>query len=485
MRKNIINILLAAIILLSGCINEELLNTDNNIVQFSLKNTSEEFFAKINKDTISFTIPIETDITQLTASIKIPYKSEISPEINELTNWSKLNELTITSENGDIQIYKIKILQNFTNEDINITCQKDLDKYKNIETVNGSVTIGKSIGLDSISDLSNLNALKKVKYNLIINSTYKETQLKELCNIEELGGIIINECLIDTINLPKLKLVKTDININNITNLKNISFKQLSYIGGNFKSSNCYKIRDILLPGLTKINKGIHISNNYELKIIDLKKLKAVNDEIHFENLELLGTIKLPSLTNIGKGLYLSRLGFVEFELQNLESIIGSLTIKACRDIEEIDFPNLNSIGNNLVIEYCSELRTLNLPLIEDLNNLSLDTFDELKKLNISKLNTIKNKLYIRQLYRFSDLEAFTSIHSIGLIELNNNNRLTNIDGFRNIKNINSIKFNYNRNLSNFCGFQPEALTNIEEYIIEDNKYNPNLEDLQTGHCSE
>jgi hypothetical protein len=67
-----------------------------------------------------------------------------------------------------------------------------------------------------------------------------------------------------------------------------------------------------------------------------------------------------------------------------------------------------------------------------------------------------------------------------------NNDSLNDLDGFNKLEFIGySITINNHIQLNNFCGIQTALANNFSgEYIVENNAYNPTLNELIEGFCS-
>ena len=137
------------------------------------------------------------------------------------------------------------------------------------------------------SSIESLGNLKEVKGELKLGSIVY--RLKDLGKIEKLGAFNVIQVKNELIeNLNYLKIVNSDLNLENFVKLK--SLKNLKTVNGSLNLSNCVNLES--LYSLEYVEKFINLSNC--VKLTSLGKLKYINRNLLLENsknLKSLGDI--------------------------------------------------------------------------------------------------------------------------------------------------------------------------------------------------
>lgn len=148
---------------------------------------------------------------------------------------------------------------------------------------------------------------------------------------------------------------------------------------------------------------------------------------------------------------------------------------------------NLTSIGGDLKVYRNNALTTL-----EGLNNITsvggkLDLFFQPSLINIDGLSSVMSvggELKIFNLDIVTDLIGLSNLNYVGFnVYINNSNSLLSLEGLNSIPSINGLLTIYNNiNLTNFCAITTTVNGNYQVY---ENAYNPTLQDLIDGDCSD
>ena len=174
-------------------------------------------------------------------------------------------------------------------------------------------------------------------------------------------------------------------------------------------------------------------------------------------------------------------------------------TIKSVKNISIYDnnaLINLNGLNNLEIVE--NELRIWRNNLIPNLNPLSnltqVQRFEIQGNNSLTDINGIinvtnLNYISISSVDLLTNIDIFSNISNLDdldTIYIGNNNSLTNINGLNNITTVNHLYIVNNSILANLCG-----ITNIVNnnnptgvYSVYGNLFNPTLDDISNGNCS-
>jgi len=392
-------------------------NNDNYISTFSIVNQSEIYIGNIINDTIYLNIPNDIDIKEFKACIETSPDVSISPDPTIVKDWEQQNSINITSESGIEHIYQIKINRR-NQKDIFLTTQEEVDKFASIDisTIEGNLIIGRSFGNDSITDLSALKNIKKITYNLTINPTYNGNSLSTLENLTSVGGLIITEGNnnLETVDVPNLIYIKSDLIINKCDNISSINIQKLKSIGNNLIITNSKNITSINAPSLTIVSNNIIITQCNRLNEIILSKLNRVYNDLKIEWCRTLENLEIQSIEHIGKSLSLDNLNIDNISLQNLNTVSESVKIRQCGNLKELILPKFKSPNCNVEIEYNDLIKTIRIPEIEEINNLLIVNSKNLTKLEIPKISVVNGNLKLYSLNELPDISTFANLSYVG-----------------------------------------------------------------------
>lgn len=310
--------------------------------------------------------------------------------------------------------------QPFLNSDLVITGKTDLTPYKNLTTLEGSLTLtditsfGHPITYSStpVTDISALKNLKRISGNLIINGLLNLKSLEALSNLEQIDGNVSisgKMSLTDFKGLEKLSRLK-NVQINTLNSElslkgfgKNISIEFL-----NISSTLLKQIKDLESLGKIEV---FNIMNNSSLTSIDNMSNINITKQLVISD--------CPNLTTIGKINAADQNAGIHILDTNIEDL-------SC-------LSNINKLGQLLLIKNKS-LNTLNTENLTGVVNLVIHTNPYLK--------TMKG------------LENC----QVGTISLQNNFRLNNIDDLKNVKKCYALTITDNPSLKSI-----DVLSNVGE----------------------
>lgn len=201
--------------------------------------------------------------------------------------------------------------------------------------------------------------------------------------------------------------------------------------------------------------------------------------------------------------------------LSSLETVTGTLQIRG----NEL-LPNLNGLNNLTEIlggASTSSLFIFNNDLLTSLNELqSLTTAERVtirNNANLASLQGLENlseidDLRIQQNPNLINLNGVESITALEYLEVGGNDNLESLEGLNNLNTVTPSSFSFppeiligylttadfndlpiapNPNLTNFCAIE-NLINNLNsevEVLIENNGYNPSLQDFADGNCSQ
>lgn len=154
--------------------------------------------------------------------------------------------------------------------------------------------------------------------------------------------------------------------------------------------------------------------------------------------------------------------------ISHLQNFDGTLYIESNSSLTGLnDLQNLSSIGGGLVISYNDGLTSL-----EGLNNLT----------NVGGSLIIKENDYM------ITMSGLNGLISAGMVEIHGNGNINNLDALVQLSNIQTdLEITRNALLTDFCGLQNLVDQNGigGVFIAEQNAYNPTLQNLIDGNCSQ
>ena len=306
------------------------------------------------------------------------------------------------------------------------------------------------------------------------------------------------------------------IDFTSITSMS--GFENLEKTGGFILLDNNRQLKSLIgLEKLTEIGGGIGIWANHQLE--SLQPLSNVTDfggivSIQGQN-ELRNLRGLEGLTSEPKALSISGFFLESLEgLPKINSVEGSLRITGCGFLTDLEnFRGITSIGEDLWLEA--------LPRVEDLS-----IFDELTLVGgefgiigsgATQINSFNGLTGLESLVLLNNREVtsisgFQNLTAAKSLTISGSDELTNLSGFSNLQTVeeqiwvidnpslpnldglSAIQGNPwrvwifdNQSLTNFCGTSAlfADLPDDTQIIIRNNAFNPGLQDIKAGNCSD
>ncbi len=357
---------------------------------------------------------------------------------------------------GNTSLSSLKGLENLTNDLYHVSKESFRNLY-----IADNLALSNLEGLEELKNITTLEIINNGLVNLLGINQLKisyDIKISDNMKLEDISSLSINEgwelkgrIVIE--NNPSLKI------INGFRNIKVL--EQIPRNGNRIKSAiyiaNNLSLKEIVgfSGGQNKIYPAIKIINNEQLLSID--GFTGISEA----DLVLFGTRNItiednPKLSSI-KGF-------------SGEDYAVSLEVKRNDELENLDFCFSGLTLADIVIRNNAQLKSINgLKDVKTADTKVIITHNPIL-INIEGLENLHN-------------ESFAFEYSVAQFIIENNNSLTSLKGLSNCKIFSAFHINYNMSLTDFCDINPEAqFSNI--FTLQDNGYNPTLEDLKLGNCS-
>lgn len=415
---------------------------DNFITSFQLKQGELTFDAFISQDgKIEVKAPTNLSLNNAVAEVVLSELASIAPSPSDISDWDAEQTFEVTSYKGSKKTFTyIVTRESLVKEgDVVLLTQEELDKFAalNLNEIKGSLTIGTAKGNDSIYSLASLSSLTKVQQKLTIAATYAGEDLSGLENLEEVGGVVINnnKSLLSVV-LPKLRVAALGLSVFQ-TNVEKLIFDKLETVDKDFQIRASPLIKELSFPKLRLVAGNMSIQGSSQAK-------QLIN-------------INFPALTKIGDGLGVSQWGEVEkVDFPSLESATG-LTINSLSKVKSVSAPKLTTIHGTIQVMACNALKELNFSSVKSikgalsLDNLGLENFEGFKS-----VESISKELNLNNLKSLTDSKGLQSLKTVGeRLYLSDWPMLQdNLDGLANLTQVGGDITFYGIPFKKFSGFK-------------------------------
>ncbi|WP_294079848.1 hypothetical protein [Proteiniphilum sp. UBA5384] len=416
---------------------------DNYIVSFSLVNEGQTIKAMIVDDTIVVNAPVDFQLINATAEVKMSENSSIKPNPATITDWSSEYLFVITSYNGKTKSYRYKVENSGLNENSSVllTTQEEVEAFgaRGITSINGNLIIGTASGIETVSSLEPLNKLKEVSQSVIIKGTFSGETLGGLTSLEKIGGLL----RIETSGLKEATFpaLKSAMHIEVASkSLESINCPKLTEMSGNLTFA-VTTLTEVMMPKLRKVEGEVFFSVPVQrdptaLETIIFPALEEVGGRFGFGESNLLKSISLPALRTAGKlvfGVNSSTPDFIQLELPKLERCEGDVTFHQLAAMTDIVAPMLTYIGGDLTANYCNTEK-IELPKLEtvkgDINLLSIGNLNGEGLKGFGGLKSLDGTLNIRASLQTNMTELLlpAQLKKIGTLAVWDINSLTTLN---------------------------------------------------------
>jgi hypothetical protein len=436
-----------------------------------------------------------TDLTPF-SSIKEVIGNLWVAECDELQSLKGLNNLqTIGGSlyiNDNESLADFTALENLESVELNLYMSTyagnkitDLSCFKNLKSVGGDFRveyeganfkgleklekIGGEFNIQgkSVTSFEGLDMLKNVNHLVIYGTNI--SSFEGMRNIETISNISItsDSTLTDFQGLAasNLQIHRFEVHSSVITSLKGLENCNRIY---NLTIENCSELEN--LEGLNNVESCtfLRVGYNDVLTNIDaLGSLTWCSDIIITDNALLQNIDGLSKVTeNKSIGIYRNSV------LANIDGLKG---IEKSERVSISDNPKLENIDG------LSSLKTVSKTIIIG-NNNSIQNINAL-----SGLTEIGKSIAIQHNAKLDDISGLSNLTSVGdgLTIIYNN--IANLDALTNVKTVKGdLWISNNSNLNDLCGIKTLATEGeiVGNIYISENKYNPSIDDIKAGNCS-
>ncbi|QHI35704.1 Internalin-A [Kordia antarctica] len=312
-------------------------------------------------------------------------------------------------------------------------------------------------------------------------------------------------------NIP---LNEVDFNLGTITTCEDTG----GIYNGNLTLSSQEDVDNFGQLGFSAIDGNVVIGVNFPetTDIVDLTSLHTLEniygsfDIFYNENLQSLDGLN--NITTIDGFFYISNNNALT-SLDGLASLtsVGNLAISVNETLTSIvGLSNLVTIGNGITIAANNSLTSIEgLESITSLRNLEIDYNDLLTSIAVMQNLTSLDQLHIEGNNALTSLVGLEQITALDIVRIADNNALMNLNGLENLVYLDpntaspqvyiGLKFNGanvppasapNSSLTDFCALQNLFIngngnnSNVEIFIAN-NGYNPTIQNIIDGNCSQ
>ena len=259
-----------------------------------------------------------------------------------------------------------------------------------------------------------------------------------------------------------------------IVDLQQLS--QISNISGSLSVRNNPDLSSLLgINNIVNVGGDLDLTNN-NISGIELNTNLTIGGGITiWQNNNLQNSIFFQNITEINGLLRLSGGQFDTLGFSNLNSINQALILDSTSMNSLQEFSNLNSINGGLFISSNDNL--ISLQGLEGITNIN-GTFSIVKNESLQTLEGLNNLVSLMA-------NSF----------INQNNSLYSLDGLENLTSVQDLYIGRNSSsailpsqdlLTDFCALSNLVNNgNYNSITIENNEYNPTVEDIINGNCSQ
>ena len=381
---------------------------DHFISEFALTVDGITYQAMIVGDKITVEIPYNTSLKGATVEYALCEGASINPNPSTIEDWENEWKFVVTSKMQDSKVYSYTYQYTDIEQSgsVVLATQAEVDNFAKtgINKIEGSLTIGTADG-EEITNLDGLANLKQISNSLVINPSYKGTDLTGLDNLEQLGSFKLGSTtsaskniMLKTVNLPSLLGVTGDFVVNSSV-IEKISIPKVEFIG-----EDMYITSDALLDldanavesvGASLIVKGsVAQKESATTEAIVFSALKQIGNELTIQYFPKLQGIYLPALESVvGTASFSDMSSIGSLAMTELHSV-GGLTIKNCKEISIVELPGLISCGETSVD--ANKVNKLNIASLKDvLGDMTLSNL-LIEELDLSQINFNGNTLTLQ-----------------------------------------------------------------------------------------
>ena len=366
---------------------------DHFISEFALTVDGITYQAMIVGDKITIEIPYNASLKGATVEYALCEGASINPNPSTIEDWENEWKFVVTSKMQDSKVYSYTYQYADIEQSgsVVLATQAEVDNFAKtgINKIEGSLTIGTADG-EEITNLDGLANLKQISNSLVINPSYKGTDLTGLDNLEQLGSFKLGS----TTSASKNIMLKVEFIVEDMY----ITSDALLDLDANAVES----------VGASLIVKGsVAQKESATTEAIVFSALKQIGNELTIQYFPKLQGIYLPALESVvGTASFSDMSSIGSLAMTELHSV-GGLTIKNCKEISIVELPGLISCGETSVD--ANKVNKLNIASLKDvLGDMTLTNL-LIEELDLSQINFNGNTLTLqcKQLNKIVGSETF------------------------------------------------------------------------------
>lgn len=432
---------------------------DHYISDFALSVGGITYQATIAGEKITVEIPYNTDLEGATAAYTLSEGATINPNPSTIQDWENEWKFVVTSKMQESKVYSYtyRYADIEQSGSVVLATQAEVDNFAEtgINRIDGNLTIGTAEG-EEISNLEGLIHLKQISNSLIVNPSYKGTDLSGLDNLEQIGGFRLGSITstsknttLKTISLPSLLGVVGDFVVN-CSAVEKVSIPKVETVEG-----DVYVISDSLLDleanalasvGASLVVKGTTESNpkkgHATTEAIVFNSLKQVGNDLAIQYFPKLQGVYLPALEHAGAA------SFIELE------VVGSIAMTELRSVGDFTIESYNVSNVSLPALVTSGKMYISAPVnnfdISSLKNINGEMYLDVVNLTTLDVSAIDFNGNTLNLYACDQLSKITGPETFNGSFYINTSKVENftIEGVSNIQG--SFTHTTNTKLKNF-----------------------------------
>ncbi len=432
---------------------------DHYISDFALNVGGITYQATIAGDKITVEIPYNTDLEGATAAYTLSEGATINPNPSTIQDWENEWKFVVTSKMQESKVYSYtyRYADIEQSGSVVLATQAEVDNFAEtgINRIDGNLTIGTAEG-EEISNLEGLIHLKQISNSLIVNPSYKGTDLSGLDNLEQIGGFRLGSITstsknttLKTISLPSLLGVVGDFVVN-CSAVEKVSIPKVETVEG-----DVYVISDSLLDleanalasvGASLVVKGTTESNpkkgHATTEAIVFNSLKQVGNDLAIQYFPKLQGVYLPALEHAGAASFIGLEVVGSIAMTELRSV-GDFTIESY-NVSNVSLPALVTSGKMYI---SAPVNNFDISSLKNINGEMYLGVVNLTTLDVSAIDFNGNTLHLyacNQLSKITGPETFNGSFYINTSKVEN----FTIEGVSNIQG--SFTYTTNTKLKNF-----------------------------------
>ena len=432
---------------------------DHYISDFALNVGGITYQATIAGDKITVEIPYNTDLEGATATYTLSEGATINPNPSTIQDWENEWKFVVTSKMQESKVYSYtyRYADIEQSGSVVLATQAEVDNFAEtgINRIDGNLTIGTAEG-EEISNLEGLIHLKQISNSLIVNPSYKGSDLSGLDNLEQIGGFRLGSITstsknttLKTISLPSLLGVVGDFVVN-CSAVEKVSIPKVETVEG-----DVYVISDSLLDleanalasvGASLVVKGTTESNpkkgHATTEAIVFNSLKQVGNDLAIQYFPKLQGVYLPALEHAGAASFIGLEVVGSIAMTELRSV-GDFTIESY-NVSNVSLPALVTSGKMYI---SAPVNNFDISSLKNINGEMYLGVVNLTTLDVSAIDFNGNTLHLyacNQLSKITGPETFNGSFYINTSKVEN----FTIEGVSNIQG--SFTYTTNTKLKNF-----------------------------------